>query len=191
MDEEMVNPLPKSEADDFLKSNCGRRGKKDQFQGSQRQGKSPTPGTRHSDRLRSRANMMSILDPVKAKLDGKIEKWRRSRSPSDKADEKERPITEEEGEWTCMSPMGNKPLKDEDEKLWSDEEKSQLAEHLKNRKPGEKNPLQEPLKFTKKALASLNPTERGLKPEEMIGRVPFTADCRRQSSPSQDYVQRT
>ena len=57
--------------------------------------------------------------------------------------------------------------------------KSQLAEHLKNRKPGEKNPLQEPLKFAKKALASLNPTERGLKPEEMIGRtflLPPTAD---------------
>ena len=158
MDEEMVNPLPKSEADDFLKSNRGRRGKKDQFQGSRRQGaKSPTPGTRRSDRLRSRANMMSVLDPVKAKLDGKIEKRRRSRSPSDKADEKERPITEEEGEWTYMSPMNNKPLKDEDEKLWSDEEKSQLAEHLKNRKPGEKNPLQEPLKFAKKALAISQP----------------------------------
>ena len=104
--------------------------------------------------------MMSVLDPVKAKLDVKIEKRQRSRSPSDKANGKERPITEEEGEWTHMSPMGNKPLKDEDEKLWSDEEKSQLAEHLKNRKPGEKNPLQEPLKFAKKALASLNPTER-------------------------------
>ena len=68
-----------------------------------------------------------------------------------------------------MSPMSNKPLKDKDEKLWSDKEKSQLAEPLKNCKPGERNPLQEPLKFAKKALASLNPTERGLKPEEMIG----------------------
>ena len=78
-----------------------------------------------------------------------------------------------------MSPMNNKPLKDENEKVWSDEEKSQLAEHLKHCKPGEKNPLQEPLKFAKKALANLNPTETGLKPEEMIGRtflMPPTAD---------------
>ena len=85
------------------------------------------PGTRRSARLRSWANMMSILNPVKAKLDGKFEKRRRSRSPSDKADGKERPITKEEGEWMHMSPMNNKPLKDKDEKLWSDEEKSALC----------------------------------------------------------------
>ena len=80
------------------------------------------PGTCRSARLKSRVNMMSVLNPVKAKLDGKIEKRQRSRSPSDKANGKERPITEEEGAWTYMSPMNSKPLKDKDEKLWSEEE---------------------------------------------------------------------
>jgi len=47
----------------------------------------------------------------------------------------------------CRFPMMNPPLKDEKEKTWSDEDQSLLSEHLKARKPGTDNPLQEPLKF--------------------------------------------
>ncbi len=172
MDEEMVNPTPDPEDTDFLSGKRGRREKTDQFKGSHRRGnRSPVSGLRRSARLRKEAHTMSILDPVKAKLDDKIGQRRRSRSPSERVDEKDRPISEKEGELTYKSPMSNKPLKDEEEKLWSEEEQSQLAEHLRHRKPGEKNPLEEPLKFHKKALATLNPTETGLKPEEMIGRT--------------------
>jgi len=67
--------------------------------------------------------------------------------------------------------MMNPPLKDEKEKIWSDEDQSLLSEHLKARKPGTDNPLQEPLKFHKKSLVTLNPTDKGLTPEEMIGRT--------------------
>ena len=75
-------------------------------------------------------------------------------------------------------------LRDEKEKVWSDEDQSLLAEHLKFWKPGTDNPLQEPIRFLKKSLVTLNPMDKGLTPEEMIGRTFLMPP------PScQDYVQ--
>ena len=123
--------------------------------------------------------MMDVLDPAKSKLDGKIEDRQQSRSPKQKSVLTDEAILESEGEKEYKSPMMNPSLKNESDKAWSEEEQSLLAEHLKNRKPGENNPLQEPIKFHKKGLHTLNPVETGLKPEEMIGRtflMPPTAD---------------
>jgi len=55
--------------------------------------------------------------------------------------------------------------------MWSNEDQSLLAEHLEFRKPGSDNPLQEPMRFYNKSLATLNPTDEGLTQEEMIGRT--------------------
>jgi len=114
---------------------------------------------------------MDDLDPVKSRLDGKIEAIQRSRSPAPKPDPSEKPILESEGERDYRSPMMNPSLESEKEKAWSDEEQSLLAEHLKFRQPETGNPLQEPMMFHKKSLVTLNPTEKGLTPEEMIGRT--------------------
>jgi len=114
---------------------------------------------------------MDVLDPVKSRLDEKIEAHQRSRSPTPKQDPSEKPILESEGERDYRSPMMNPSLKKEEEKVWSDEDQSLLAEHLKFRKPGADNPLQGPIKFHKKSLFTLNPTEKGLTPEEMVGRT--------------------
>ena len=88
--------------------------------------------------------------------------------------------------------MDGKSLKDEDEKIWSKEEKSMMVKHLNERQLGEDNPLQEPLKFNKRALDTLNPTERDLMPEEMIGRtflMPPTADGSRYRAKIMSKVQ--
>jgi len=113
---------------------------------------------------------MDVLDPVKSRLDRKIEAHQQSRSPTPKPDPSKKPTLESEGERDHRSPMMNPSLKNKKEKAWSDEEQSLLAGHLKFRQPGTDNPLQEPIMFHKKSLVTLNPTEKGLTPEEMIGR---------------------
>jgi len=136
---------------------------------------------------------MDVLDPVKSKLDGKIEAHQRSGSPTKKPDPSERPILESEGERDYRFPMMNPPLRDEKEKMWSNEDQSLLAEHLKARKPGAGNPLQEPIKFLRKSLATPNPTEKGLTPEEMIGRtflMPPEADGSRHRAKIMSEVQK-
>jgi len=76
--------------------------------------------------------------------------------------------------------MASKPLlRDQPTRKWTAQDQDDLANHLKHRKPGEENPLDEPLKFGKRAPQTLNPTEDNLIPEEMIGRtfsMPPTAD---------------
>jgi len=70
-------------------------------------------------------------------------------------------------------------LKDMPEKAWGDPDQSDLSKHVKARKPGTENPLDEPLKFNKRALRTFNPAESDLKPDEMIRRtflVPPRAD---------------
>ena len=193
MDEELVQPTTRDDSDEFLKNHRGRRKKKDRFQGSHRHDRSPTPERRRSSGLRRNANLMDVLDPVKSKLDGKIEAHQQSRSPTKKPDPSERPILESEGERDCRFPVMNPPLRDEKEKTWSNEDQSLLAEHLKVQKPGTDNPLQEPIKFLKKSLATLNPTEKGLTPEEMIGRtflMPPEADGSRHRAKIMSEVQK-
>jgi len=73
MDEELVQPSTRDDSDKFLKRHRGRRKKKDRFQGSHRHDRSPTPKRRRSSRLRRNANLMDVLDPVKSKLDERIE----------------------------------------------------------------------------------------------------------------------
>jgi len=114
---------------------------------------------------------MDVLDPVKSKLDKRIDAHQRSRSPAKKPDPSNTPLLESEGGRDYGSPMMNPSLKDEKGKTWSDEDQSLLAKHLKFWKPGTDNPLQETTRFHKKSLAMLNPTEKGLTPEEMIGRT--------------------
>ena len=75
--------------------------------------------------------------------------------------------------------MANPLLRDQPQKKWTAQDQDDLADHLKHQKPGEENPQNEPLKFGKRALQMLNPTETNLKPEEMIRRtfsMPPTAD---------------
>jgi len=75
--------------------------------------------------------------------------------------------------------VANPLLRDQPTRKLTAQDQDDLANHLKHRKPGEENPLDEPLKFGKRALQTLNPTEDNLKPEEMIGRtflMPPTAD---------------
>jgi len=48
---------------------------------------------------------------------------------------------------------------------WTAQDQDDLADHLKHQKPGEENPLDEPLKFGKRALQVLNPAEDKLEPE--------------------------
>jgi len=65
--------------------------------------------------------------------------------------------------------MANPLLRDQPARKWTAQDQDDLADHLKHRKPGEENPLDEPLKFGKRALQTLNPTEDNLKPEEIVG----------------------
>jgi len=123
--------------------------------------------------------MWEALDPTKSKLDQEIEKRVRSRSPKQKEDKVERPTLESEGYKTYKSAIANPLLRDQPTRKWTAQDQDDLADHLKHQKPGEENPLDEPLKFRKRALQTLNPMEDYLKPEEMIGRtflMPPTAD---------------
>jgi len=115
--------------------------------------------------------MWEALDPNKSKLDQEIDRRVRSRSPKQKEDKVERPTLESEGYKTYKSAMANPLLRDQPTKKWTAQDQDDLADHLKHRKPGEENPLDKPLKFGKRALQTLNPTEDNLKPEEMIGRT--------------------
>jgi len=179
MDEELVQPMTRDDSDDFLRNHRYRRKKKDRFQGSHHHDCSLTPERRRSSRLCRNANLMDVLDPVKSKLDGKIEAHQQSRSSNQKPDPSEKRILESEGERDYGSSMMNPSLKDEEEKVWSNEDQSMSAEHLKFWQPGADNHLQEPIRFHKKSLHTLNPTEKGLTPKEMVGRtflVPPSAD---------------
>jgi len=177
-DEEMLNPPVEEEPCKALKGKQGRRTKEDTFQGSHRGDRNDVPICR-SSRLQRDVNMWEALDPAKSKLDQEIEKRVRNRSPKQKKEEVERPTLESEGYKTHKSAMANPLLRDQPSKKWTDQDQDDLADHLKHQKPGEENPLDEPLKFGKKALQTLNPTEKNLKPKEMIGRtflMPPTAD---------------
>jgi len=182
---DLVQPTTRDDSDEFLKKHRGRRKKKNRFQGSHRHDRSPRPERRRSSRLRRNANLMDVLDPVKSKLDKRIEAHQQSRSPAKKSESCERPILESEGERDCRSPVMNPSLKDEKGKMWSDEDQSLLAKHI--------NPLQEPTKFHKKSLVTLNPRDKGLAPEEMIGRtylMPPEADGSRHHSKIMPEVQK-
>jgi len=75
--------------------------------------------------------------------------------------------------------VDNPSLRDQPQKKWTAQDQDDLADNLKHWKPGKENPLNEPLKFGKRARQTLNPTETNLKPEEMIGHaflMPPTAD---------------
>jgi len=91
--------------------------------------------------------------------------------------------------------MANPLLRDQPQKKWTAQVQDDLANHLKHRKPGEENPLHEPLKFTKRALQTLNPTENNLEPEKMVGRtfsMPPTADgsCHRAKMPAMESARK-
>jgi len=178
-DEEVLNhPAEEEEPSEILKGKRGQRKKKDTFQGNHRSDRSSIP-VRKSSRLQRDENMWEALDPTKSKLDQEIEKRVRSRSPKQKEDKVERPTLESEGYKTYKSAMANPLLRDQPTRKWTAQDQDDLADHLKHRKPGEENPLDKPLKFGKRALQTLNPTEDNLKPEEMIGRtflMPPTAD---------------
>jgi hypothetical protein len=150
----------------------GKREKKDTFKGGRRRPNHPDEPVRRSSRLRRpadrEANVLKTLDPVRARLHDGIDRRERSRSPNRKQN---RPILESEEEWKYVSNVMCMPLKDHETKKWSPEEAKMMAEHVKTRKPGDPNPLREPLKFNKGTLRTENPTEKGLKPEEMIGRT--------------------
>ncbi len=63
------------------------------------------------------------------------------------------------------------PLRKMPEVETVDEEDEDLADHIKQRRPGEDNPNQEALKFDVDVLETPNPTVSNLTPEEMIGRT--------------------
>jgi len=123
--------------------------------------------------------MWEALDPTESKLDQEIDRRVQSRSPKQKEEKVERPTLESEGCKTHKSAVANPLPSDQPARKWTVQDQDNLADHLKHRKPGEENPLDEPLKFGKRALQMLNPAEDNLKPEEMIGRtfsMPPTAD---------------
>ena len=171
--DDIVDSQTKSpkESEEFLNTKRGRRSKKDRFQGSHRNDRTTPTHVRRSSRLRREVKMMDVLDPAKFRLEQNIEKKERSRSPVRKFEIPKNSELEEDGEKTYTSPMLNTPLRDEPSKKWTEQDQLDLPEHLRNRKPGEKNSLDEPLKFYKKALHTLNPTEKDLTPKEMVGRT--------------------
>jgi len=59
---------------------------------------------------------------------------------------------ESEGYKTYKSAVANPLLRDQPTKKWTAQDHDGLTNHLKHRKPGEENPLDEPLKFGKRAL---------------------------------------
>ena len=131
---------------------------------------------------------MDVLDPVKSKLDDNIERQHRSRSPKPKLKEDDRPTLESEGYKTYKSAMVNPLLRDGTDKMFTTQDYDELPEHLKVRKPGEDNPLKEPLKLGRKGLHTLNPTEDGLKPEEMVGQdLSYASHNGWEPSSGQDY----
>jgi len=177
-DEELLNHAIEEKPSEVLKGKQGRRKKKDAFQGNHRSDKSSIPVCK-SPRPQRDANMWKAFDPTKSKLDQEIDRRVRSRSPKQKKEEVERPKLESEGCKTYKSAMANPLPRDQPTRKWTAQDQDNLADHLKHRKPGEENPLDKPLKFGKRALQTLNPTEDNLKPEEMIGRtflMPPTAD---------------
>ena len=98
LDKEMVQPLPEAKASKFLNTKRGRRTKKDRFQGSHQNERSPTPNRRRSSRLCRHVEMMDVLDPVKAKLDDRIDAHEHARNSKQKADDVKKPILESKGE---------------------------------------------------------------------------------------------
>ena len=178
-DEEILNhPTEEEEPSEMLKGKRGRRKKKDAFQGNCWSDRSSIP-IRKSSRLRRDVNVWEALDPTKLKLDQEIDRRVRSRSPKQKEEKVERPTLEREGYKTYKSAMANPLPRDQPTRKWTAQDQDNLADHLKHQKPGEENPLDEPIKFGKRALQTLNPMEDNLKPEEMIGRtflMPPTAD---------------
>jgi hypothetical protein len=171
-----VDPVPPTWDNDIERDrsemafNHGPREKKDTFQGSHRNDRSSSPKVRRSSRLKRNAKLMDIIDPIKFRYDGKIEVLEHNRKGTEN-DKKVQDILESEGEKTYHSVMANGLLRDGKTKKWTAEDQEDLSGHLKERKPGEDNPLQKPLKFSKRALKTLNPTDRDLTPEEMIGRT--------------------
>ena len=180
--DEDLDTRGRKETQEFLHANKEKRSKRHSMQG--RRTPSPNRNVRRSKRLRGetaedfQVNVMSILDPVKAKKDRAIQEKIRARSPTraHKTDVEskpavEEPITDTEGMKTYKSPMENPPLKDEKEKAWTTEDEADQPDYLQEqRKPGTPNPLKEPISF-KGFLKTHNPTESGLKPEEMINRT--------------------
>jgi len=177
-DEELLNPPIEQEPSKTLKGKRGRQKKKCAFQGNHRSNRSSIP-IRRSSRLQCDANVWEALHPTESKLNQQIDRPVRSRSPKQKKEEVKRPTSESEGCKTCKSAVANPLLRDQPTRKWTAQDQDDLANHLKHRKSGEENPLNKPLKFGKRALQTLNPTEDNLKPEEMIGRtflMPPTAD---------------
>ena len=173
MDEEYESSTQRDDAADFLNKSRGRRTKKDSLKGSHRNDRSPTPNRRRSARLNQKRNakMMDSLDPVKSRIEARLEEFRNDRTPKHKVTPEDETVLESKGEKDYRSTMTNPSLKDEKSKKWTEQDQSELPEHLRQRKPGEANPLEEPLKFSKRALRTLNPTESGLTPQEVIGRT--------------------
>jgi len=144
-DEEILNhPTEEEEPSEILKGKQGRRKKKDTFQGNHRSDQSSIP-VRKSSRLQRDANMWEALDPTKSKLDQEIDRRVRSRSPKQKEEKVKRPTLESEGYKTYKSAMANPLLRDQPTRKWTAQDQDDLADHLKHRKPGEENPLDEPL----------------------------------------------
>jgi len=157
-DEELLNPTDKEDPSKLLKGKRGRRKKKDTFQGNHRSDRSSIP-VRKSSRLQRDANVWEALDPTKSKLDQEIEKRVQSRSPKQKEEKVERPTLESEGYKAHKSAMANPLLRDQSTRKWTAQDQDDLADHLKHRKPGEDDPSEEPLKFGKRALQTLNPMD--------------------------------
>ena len=169
VDETPLDPEDRTQ----MYSHHGPRTKKDTFKGSHRRDRSPSPNRRRSPRLRDKisASLMYVLDPIKSRYNDMMEALQGSRSSTEKVEPDTEPILESEGEKNYRSSMSEPLLRDQHSKKWSDENQDDLAAHLKNRKPGSENPLNEPLKFNKKSLYTLNETVSDLKPTEMIGRT--------------------
>jgi len=167
-DKEILNhPTKEEEPSEILKGKQGRRKKKDTFQGNHRSDQSSIPVCK-SSRLQRDVNVWETLDPTKLKLDQEIDRRVQSRSPKQMEEKVERPTSESEGYKTYKSAMADPLLRDQPTRKWTAQDQDNSADHLKHQKPGEENLLDEPLRFGKRALQTLNPTEDNLKPEEMI-----------------------
>jgi len=69
----------------------------------------------------------------------------------------ETPTLESEGPKTHKSAVTNPLRRHEQQKKQTAQDQDEQADHLKQWKPGEENPLKEPLKFRNRALQRLNP----------------------------------
>ena len=74
--------------------------------------------------------MMDRLDPVKSRIEARLEEFRNDRTPKHGAPSKNETVLESEGEKNYRSTMTNPSLKDEKSKKWTEQDHSELPKHL-------------------------------------------------------------